>query len=92
MDLLRLQRITVMENNARFFANKECEFYPCHKCTEDINCLFCFCPLYHIPDCPGNPDWKEKDGVRRKSCVSCCFPHKKENYDEIMRILKESRQ
>jgi Zn-finger protein len=78
--------------SSRFFENRECEYYPCHEGISEMNCLFCFCPLYHIPDCPGNPEWKEKDGVRRKSCVSCCFPHKKENYDEIMRILKESRQ
>ena len=42
-----------MENSSRFFANKECEYYPCHKSDGDINCLFCFCPLYNM-ECPGN--------------------------------------
>ncbi|MBP5413921.1 MAG: metal-binding protein [Lachnospiraceae bacterium] len=76
-----------MENNARFFANKECEFYPCHKCAEDINCLFCFCPLYDR-DCPGNYKMTEKNGKLIKSCIDCVFPHIPGNYDKIMSMLK----
>ena len=78
-----------MENNSKFFANEDCQYYPCHNC-EQINCLFCFCPLYNL-DCPGNPKWVEKDGRRFKSCVDCCFPHKAENYDKIMQILKQQK-
>ncbi|MBO4337793.1 MAG: metal-binding protein [Lachnospiraceae bacterium] len=78
----------VRKNNSRFFANKECEYYPCHKCNTDINCLFCFCPLYHL-DCPGNYKITEKDGIKKKSCIGCVFPHVPENYDRIMQILKE---
>jgi len=37
----------------KFFTNKECEYYPCHN-LENINCLFCFCPLYYIDNCGGN--------------------------------------
>ncbi len=31
----------------KFFENKDCEFYPCHKVSEQ-NCLFCFCQLYNL--------------------------------------------
>lgn len=36
------------KNSYKFFENKECEYYPCHKDMESINCLFCYCPLYHL--------------------------------------------
>ena len=75
-----------MENSNKFFANRDCKYYPCHSCGE-VNCLFCFCPLYER-ECPGNPKWIEKNGRRIKSCVDCSFPHKAENYDRIMEILK----
>lgn len=78
-----------MENSCRFFANKECEYYPCHECEEDINCLFCYCPLYHL-DCPGDYVMKDKDGRLVKSCIDCTFPHLPENYDIIMAILRKN--
>ena len=31
-----------MENSYRFFENKECQYYPCHKGIENMNCLFCY--------------------------------------------------
>ena len=64
-----------------FFRNLECEFFPCHK-TDDperFNCLFCFCPLYHMADCGG--DYVNYDGV--KDCSACTYPHDPANYDEI---------
>ncbi|MGN1180093.1 MAG: cysteine-rich small domain-containing protein, partial [Suilimivivens sp.] len=30
-----------MENSHRFFENRECKYFPCHKGLEDFNCLFC---------------------------------------------------
>lgn len=72
----------------KFFQNKECEYFPCHKTDkpEDFNCLFCYCPLYHLGEnCGGNFYITEK-GV--KSCVNCLRPHKKENYEEIVKKLK----
>ena len=51
-----------MSNSSKFFANKDCEYYPCHKMEGDLNCLFCYCPLYHLEDCPGNPTYKDKNG------------------------------
>ena len=34
------------ENSYRFFSNRECQYYPCHEGIEEMNCLFCYCPLY----------------------------------------------
>lgn len=80
-----------MNNSSRFFANKECEYYPCHKCDEDINCLFCYCPMYRLDVCPGNYEMVERNGKLIKSCIQCDFPHKADNYDKIMQILKANQ-
>ena len=75
--------------NYKFFQNKECEYFPCHKVgsTDDFNCLFCYCPLYALGEkCGGNFIYLE-NGV--KSCENCTFPHKKGNYDLIIDRLKE---
>ena len=72
----------------KFFQNKECEYFPCHETDkpEEFNCLFCYCPLYNLgKDCGGNFYYTDK-GV--KSCVNCLRPHKKENYEEIVKKLK----
>ena len=80
-----------MENSSRFFENRDCEFYPCHKGLKEINCMFCYCPLYER-ECPGNHTFKEKDGIRVKSCVDCTFPHVPGNYDRIMEFLRNASQ
>ena len=77
-----------MENSFRFFANTSCRYYPCHSGAEELNCLFCFCPLYTREHCPGNPVWREKAGGRIKDCSRCIFPHVPEHYDEILRLLR----
>ena len=76
-----------MDNSSRFFANKDCEFYPCHDCEGDINCLFCYCPLYDM-DCPGNFRIADKGDRQVKSCKDCVFPHLPENYDTVISLLK----
>ena len=77
------------ENSAIFFANKDCKFYPCHECSEDINCLFCYCPLYTMDDCPGNYTMIEQDGRVIKNCKDCTFPHLARNYPEVIKLLKQ---
>ena len=77
-----------MENSYKFFKNTDCKYYPCHKGIEEINCLFCYCPLYRLENCPGNPHYKEKDGKKIKVCTDCVFPHRSENYEKINEILK----
>ena len=42
-----------MKNSSRFFENKECEYYPCHKGIEEMNCLFCYCPMNQFENCLG---------------------------------------
>lgn len=78
-----------MKNSSRFFANKECEYYPCHAEIEELNCLFCYCPLNRYEDCPGTPAYIEANGKMIKDCSGCTFPHKAENYDLIMQILSD---
>ncbi len=77
-----------MENSSRFFANKSCRYYPCHEGAEELNCLFCYCPMYFLPRCPGDPEYIERDGKTIKKCTQCVFPHVPENYDKVVKILK----
>ncbi len=78
-----------MDNSSRFFCNKDCEYFPCHKGVDEdeFNCLFCYCPLYFLKDeCGG--DFVMKNGV--KSCIGCSRPHIASNFDEIDSILKKA--
>ena len=77
-----------MENSSRFFENRDCRYFPCHKGTPEFNCLFCYCPLYHLADCPGAPEFREKNGKIIKVCTNCNYPHRPEHYDNIIEILK----
>ena len=78
-----------MENSYRFFENKDCKYFPCHKGLKDFNCMFCYCPMYDREKCPGSPEYIVVDGGRIKDCSRCTFPHQPENYDVIMVILQE---
>lgn len=72
-----------MENSYRFFQNRDCKYFPCHKVeeNENFNCLFCYCPLYTLGvHCGGNYSYTEK-GV--KNCTQCCLPHSPGGYDHI---------
>lgn len=77
-----------MKNSYRFFENKECQYFPCHKGLTHFNCLFCYCPMYQKQDCPGNPRYLEKDGEQIKDCSDCVFPHQPQNYDKMIALLK----
>ncbi|MCI8775581.1 MAG: metal-binding protein [Lachnospiraceae bacterium] len=79
-----------MENSYRFFENRACRYFPCHKGLKDFNCLFCYCPFYLKEKCPGAPQYIETEQKRIKDCTNCTFPHRPENYDAILRILRES--
>lgn len=73
-------------DNYKFFSHTSCEYYPCHKGIEELNCLFCYCPLY-LTDCPGNPEFITSGGHVVKDCSSCLFPHVRANYDKIISLL-----
>lgn len=72
-----------------FFANRECEYFPCHA-TDDpdnFNCLFCYCPLYMLGrKCGGKFRYNGK-GI--KICTDCSFPHRRENYPVIVKRYLE---
>lgn len=79
-----------MENSYRFFANRDCQYYPCHSGIEEMNCLFCYCPFYLASKCPGKPEYlKLKEGGVVKDCTNCTFPHEKESYDIIIKWLSK---
>jgi len=81
-----------MENSYKYFENRACKYFPCHKDYEQqgLNCLFCYCPMYAYKDCLGNPLFKENSkGMLMKHCEDCEYPHKPENYERIMEFLKE---
>ena len=72
-----------MKNSYRYYENKECEYYPCHKKEGDaFNCMFCCCPLYALGDkCGGNFVYLES-GI--KDCSNCYIPHSANGYDYVM--------
>lgn len=76
-----------MDNNYKFFRNKECEYFPCHevKNDENFNCLFCYCALYFLEDCGGNK--KDFNGI--KDCSACMIPHSEKGYDYIVNKIME---
>ncbi len=70
--------------SSRFFQNRECEYFPCHKGVDekDFNCLFCYCPLYALgKSCGGQFRYNEKG---RKVCKECTFPHHRDHYDQMI--------
>ena len=77
-----------MKASYKYFENRDCEYYPCHKGIEEFNCLFCYCPFYRIEDCPGHPAWIERGDARIKNCTGCTFPHRAENYEAVIEKLK----
>lgn len=79
-----------IKNSYCFFENKDCEYFPCHQGLQHVNCLFCYCPLYLMEDCMGNPVYIEKDGKKIKDCKNCTFPHQPDNYNLIIQKLKNN--
>ena len=78
-----------MDNSYKYFENRDCKYYPCHEGIEELNCLFCYCPFYRLENCPGDPSFREKEGKRIKICTGCTFPHRAENYDRIIEIIRD---
>lgn len=81
-----------MSKNYSYFCHKDCEFFPCHKGADmdDFNCLFCYCPLYAMGrECGGRFTYTP-DGI--KDCSACLYPHRRENYDSIIKRLYEFRR
>lgn len=73
----------------KFFQNRECEYFPCHKGAdpERFSCLFCYCPLYALgARCGGAFRYNER-GI--KDCSGCLRPHDPDNYEAILEKFPE---
>ena len=79
-----------MENSYKYFENRECKYYPCHENTEQLNCMFCYCPLYNLEKCPGKYTYIDSHGKKIKECTECTFPHQEKNYEIIMALLAKN--
>lgn len=71
-------------NSYRFFRNINCVYYPCHSQLRDINCLFCYCPLFNDDNC-GGLFTITQTGI--KDCSNCIIPHEYSGYDYIINKL-----
>lgn len=86
-------------NDYKYFSNRDCRYYPCHKDADpdSFNCLFCYCPLYALGDeCGGSFSYTEK-GI--KDCSACLLPHQKGGYgyvtasfSKIADMIKENKK
>ncbi|MEG0779257.1 MAG: cysteine-rich small domain-containing protein [Oscillospiraceae bacterium] len=75
-----------------FFCHRSCEAFPCHSgiAPEDFNCLFCYCPLYALGEkCGGDFVYTPQNS---KDCSKCTFPHRRENYEAILKRFPELAQ
>lgn len=78
-----------MKNSSRFFANTDCEYFPCHAAgaPDSFSCLFCYCPLYMLgADCGGEFSFTAL-GV--KDCSACLLPHTAEGWEYVTGRLGE---
>ena len=77
-----------MSSRYKSFPHRQCEFFPCHKGADPdrFSCLFCFCPLYPLPDCGGDFT-PMADG--NKDCSRCLWPHDPDSYDRVIRTLQK---
>lgn len=86
-----VRRKIKMKNSFRFFENRDCKYFPCHQGLEDFNCLFCYCPFYLQDSCPGTPAViTHEDGTVIRDCSDCVWPHRPENYSEIIKLLSKA--
>ena len=71
-------------NSSRFFENRDCEYFPCHRGMEGqpFNCLFCYCPLYALGRACGGDFVYTGRGI--KDCSACAFTHRIENTDRLL--------
>lgn len=69
------------KNSYKFFANRSCKFFPCHKGLYDLNCIWCYCPIFQ---------YRETNAICQVCgpCEQCTFPHRPKNYDKMIKMLK----
>lgn len=82
-----------MKNNSSFFQNRDCEYFPCHPCSdpEKFNCLFCYCPLYMLGDkCGGDFVISEGNIKDCSACTRCHTPEAQQRISEMFIKIKET--
>ncbi len=73
----------IIETTKNLYQQEDSICKACHRTHKDIYCMLCYCPLYSIYDCGGNPVYTNQ-GI--KDCSFCNRVHDKEF---IKRIFKE---
>lgn len=79
-----------MENSHKFYNNQACQYFPCHSEIEpdQLNCMFCYCPLYLIEKCGGTPTYFDNGKGRMiKDCSGCLLPHQPDSWEKIIAVL-----
>jgi len=79
--------VNVSNMNYKFFQHTKCEWFPCKNILNGkLNCLMCYCPIYHYKNCGGEYIILT-NGL--KDCSKCELPHKENGYDIIISKLIE---
>ncbi|WP_305766779.1 cysteine-rich small domain-containing protein [Candidatus Epulonipiscium viviparus] len=70
------------------FQNSKCEFFPCHKVSNEqaFNCFFCYCPLYLLKEDCGGDFAYTASGI--KDCSNCTKPHDEGGYDYVQSKIR----
>jgi Zn-finger protein len=63
---------------------KECPYYPCHDLA-DMDCEYCYCPLYDLGDKCGGNYVILSNGI--KDCSHCNRPHTAEGKLDIQQMI-----
>ena len=77
------------EPSYKFYQNKACKYFPCHKGLpeEEFNCLFCWCPLFMLGhECGGDFEYLPSGA---KSCLKCTKPHGPGGYEHVLQQYKK---
>lgn len=75
------------KNDYNWFTNKECRYFPCHETENgELNCMFCYCPLYPLKNCGGEFCYT---GHGIKDCSHCLLPHTEEGLDHVAARMKD---
>lgn len=83
---LHIDRVIETTNN--LYKQKHSICKKCHK-MDNINCLFCYCPLYEDENCGGNYIILE-NGL--KDCSKCTLPHTEEFVRRQLLFLYETQE
>ena len=75
---LHIQRI--IESTMNLYEQPDSICLKCHN-RKDINCLFCYCPLYEQDNCGGNYKILSNG---TKDCSNCMKPHSPEFVREML--------